>query len=137
MLCSLDFCMIISAISGIAAKLHEAKNGEILQSTISLKMGHHLLIIPIITAVILVVGTLFSSVNDSRQEIILVLVISLCFAITPALVIYRADELKSHVYKVLKNKFDEAFLLSIYVTPTIIFLIMYLSLYVIYEVLEI
>ena len=100
-------------------------------------MGHYFLIIPIITAVIFVVVLLLGYVNHDRQEIIVVLVISIFYAITPAIVIYRVDELKSHAYNVLKNKLDEAFLLSIYVTPAIITVIMYFTLYVIYQVLEI
>ena len=60
-------------------------------------------------------------------------IVTLVDIIASVIVIYRADQVKYHAAKVLKNIMDEAFILNIYVIPTIITLFMYCSLYVIYE----
>ena len=67
---------------------------------------------------------------------IIYLILSIVTIITPAWLIYREEKVKSYASRILKNKMEEAFLLSIYITPAMVTIIMYGTLYIIYELLD-
>ena len=62
----------------------------------------------------------FAGLKDIR--IILQLIHSLMLIVVPILLIFRSDQLKSHSIRFLKNKCDNAFLLSIYLVPMFLFI---------------
>ena len=62
----------------------------------------------------------FAELKDVR--IILEMIHSLMLIVVPVLLIFRSDQLKSHSIRFLKNIFDNAFLLSIYLVPSCLFI---------------
>ena len=56
-------------------------------------------------------------------RIIQQLIHSLTLIVVPILLISRSDQLKSHSIRFLKNKYDNAFLLSIYLVPVCLFIL--------------
>ena len=55
----------------------------------------------------------------------------------PFVIILRSDQLKIHSIRFMKNKFDDAFMLSIYLIPTFMFIVVNLTSYIIYYIVDI
>jgi hypothetical protein len=68
---------------------------------------------------------------------IIYVVVSLLYLIAPAFVLYRVHPVRSHAVKFLRNKWEDVFFLKIYVTPVLITVIMYPSLFILYQLLDI
>ena len=130
------FLVITESITGIVAE-----NGKLPEKIIPRQMNYFLWTIPTIAIVLITLFILFEEVfyvfKLAHPFQIRILVSSILYTITPAIVIYRTNQLKSHTAKVLKNKIEEAFLLSIYVAPAMITLVMNFTLYIIYQLFDI
>ena len=126
--------LIIAIINVIFAKVHEAATGDRFEAILPRQMNYFLWIIPTIalaiTALLVSLQYSFTLLNHLQTFL---LVPSIINTIIPAVIIYSADQVKHHTAKVFKTIMEEAFLLSIYVIPTILTVIMYCTLYTIYQ----
>jgi hypothetical protein len=128
------FLVLTGTVIGIITKVIEAASGHILEVIVPRQMNFFLWIFPTVIIVVYLPVRIFEPVHPFEGMFI---VCSIWFIIIPALVIYFADQIKHNVSKVLKNKIEEAFMLSIYVTPAIITVILYCTLYTIYTLFDI
>jgi hypothetical protein len=132
------FLIITGTITGIVAKFHDAANEQHTESIIPRQINRVVWMIPTTGIVLLIIEVLCENfLQMFNSWLVFPLVLSIVFTITPALVIYREDQLKSYATRLLKNKMEEAFLLSIYVTPAMVTVIMNFTLYIIYELLDV
>ena len=129
------FLFITATIMGIVSKFQYAANEQALNATIPRQMNYLIWVIPTIIIVVMTLAQAITSIKDHLLQMLTIL--SIVFTIIPALIIYCSEELKYHSSKVLKNKMEEAFMLCIYVTPVIITVLMYGTLYVIYQCFDI
>jgi hypothetical protein len=122
------FFFVVGTVIGIITKVYEATNGHLLEAIVPRQINYFLWIIPTITIVML---TSHMFELENRLQMFALMSSTLC-TIAPAVVIHSADQVKHHSAKILRNKIEEAFLLSIYVTPAIITVILYGALCIIY-----
>ena len=80
----------------------------------------------VIQAILLVtittVAEAFQFAESKEIRIILHTIHSLMLIVAPVVLIFRSDQLKSHSIRFLKNKYDDAFLLSVYLVPASLFI---------------
>ena len=55
----------------------------------------------------------------------------------PVLTVLKENQLRRYAYNLLKSRLEKLFFYQIYFTPTLIFLLMNITLYFIYDVLDI
>ena len=129
--------LITGSIIVLAATFQESENKQLLQPIIPHQMNYlywiHLLLF-VSGLLVMLVLHIFKLFN---QWTIFHVVESVIQAVTYGYVIYSSDQIKSHSYKFLKDMLDETFLRSIYVTPPILALIIYPSLYIFYNLIDI
>ena len=113
----------------IAAKCYRTNNVQPIDAIIPKQITYNFGIFVTLIGIITFIGTLDNNLGLRNRWILLQLLISLTQVITPAVVIFNAEKLKSHSIKVIKDKLEEAFFLSIYLTPTILALLIYITLY--------
>ena len=134
------FLVITGTITGLIAKFYEPVNEQHSESIIPRQMNRFVWILPASGTVFIILAVIFENVHQMFGLVhswqIIFLIISIVTTITPALLIYREDKVKSYASRILKNKMEEAFLLSIYITPAMVTIIMYGTLYIIYELLD-
>ena len=132
---------ITGTITGVIVKIYEVASKQRLEAIIAPQINYSLGIFPIILILLLVLVVYLTDVFEEFTLINLwqtiYVVVSLLYIIAPALVIYRVDQVRSHAVKFLQNKWEDAFYLKIYITPVVITVIMYPSLFIMYQLLDI
>jgi hypothetical protein len=132
---------ITSTITGVVAKVYEEANKQLLGEIIAQQINYSLVIFPTILVMLLILTVYLVDVFEvftfmNLLEIMYV-VVSLLYIIAPTFVFYKVHPVRSHAVKLLKNKWEDAFILKIYVTPVLITVIMYPSLFILYQLLDI
>ena len=135
------FLCSTGVITAIVAKIHEEVNEKILEGIIPQQINYsfgiiHCIIIVLVTSTIFLVEV-FEVVTLTHLWQIFCLLAPLILTIIPAIVIYRVHQVQSYALRVIKEKLEEAFFLNIYLTPSIITLIMYSTLYILYQLFDI
>jgi hypothetical protein len=132
---------ITGIITGIVAKVYDAANKQLLEASIAHQINYSLGIFP---PILLVLITSLLYLLNFYEVLTLInflqtihIVVSLLYIIVPALVLYRVPQGHSHAAKFFKNKREDAFLLNIYLTPVLITVLMYPSLFFLYQLLDI
>ena len=69
-------------------------------------------------------------VETKKIEKIFQIIISSILILGPLLLIYRSNQLKTHSIRIIKNKYEDFFMLSIYLVPTFTFMVINLSMYI-------
>ena len=128
------FFVVTATIIGMVTKVNEAASGHIMEAMVPRQMNYILWIFPTVAIVVLILIEIFE-LEDLLQKITVLL--SICSVTIPGLVIYSADQMKHNATNIVRHKIEEAFILSIYVTPAIITVILYCTLYMIYTSFDI
>ena len=132
---------ITGTITGVVAKLYETANKRLLESIIAQQINYSLLIFPIILNVLIWLTVylvdFFKVLTLINLWQIIYVVSSLLYIIVPAFLFYTVPQVRSHAIKFLKNKWEDVGFLKIYVTPVLITVIMYPSLFILYQCLDI
>ena len=68
-------------------------------------------------------------VEPKKIEEIFQMIISSILIFGPFVLIYRSNQLKTHSIRIIKNKYDDFFMLSVYLVPTFTFMLINLSIY--------
>jgi hypothetical protein len=121
----------------IATNCYRTKNAQPIDAIIPEQITYSFGIFVILIGTIMFTGTVDIILGLRKRWILLQLLLSFTQVITSAVAIFNAENLKSHSIKVIKDKLDEAFFLSIYLTPTILALVIYSTLYLLYEFLDV
>ena len=128
------FFVVTATVTKIVTKVNETASGHIIEAIVPRQMNYFLWIFPTVGIVVMILLQVFELANLLQR---ISVISSILFVTIPALVIYFADQIKHNATNVLRNKIDEAFLLNIYVTPAIITVILYCTLYIIYTLFDI
>ena len=75
--------------------------------------------------------------NPDTRWIVIQILATFLSVTTPLAVILRSEKLSAYSVKYIKEKYEEAFILSIFVVPVILSLCMYCFLYILYWILNI
>ena len=112
----------ISGIITIAKRYYEANNEFLIDKMIpkAIKYLSVLGVLKLMLPAIAEIADLADKITiwNFNQSIT-----STFFIIVPFVLILRSDQLKTHSIRVLKNVYDDAFLYSIYLVPTFLFLV--------------
>jgi len=113
----------------IAARCYRTNNVQHIGEIIPKQIIYTFWTFMAVTGIIIFSGAFDNLLGLRNRWMLLQLLISLTQVITPAMVIFNDENLKSHSIKVVKEKLEDAFFLNIYLTPTILALIIYSTLY--------
>ena len=119
------FILLLLSLSGIitaAKRYYEVKTDLQIDQFIPRAIKYSVML-----SLFVVIGFIISDVADLADKQMMVkisqIVISILLILGPIVMIMRSNQLKSHSFRVIKNKYDEAFMLSIYLVPTCIFVL--------------
>ena len=125
------FCGIINVVRKIYGSTHETQIDRV--HTMFIKY------IVIVSVVMFVTVTIAEACqfSDKRTswEIYQVLM-SPIEILAPFIIIFRSDQLKTHSIKFLKNKYDDLFMFNIYFVPAFMFIVINLSMYIIFKLVD-
>ena len=97
---------------------------QIIPSTI-----RYFFVLSLSTSTCFIVADAAQLVETKKLEKIMQIIISLILIISLLVLIYRSNQLKKHSIRIIKNKYDDFFMLSIYLVPTFTFMLINFSLY--------
>ena len=117
----------ISAIITMAKTYYEAKNEFLIDQMIPKAIRY----ISVFFVLQLIIQTI-AEIADLADKMAIwkfnESIISTLFIIAPFVLILKSDQLKTHSMRILKNRYDDIFLYSIYLVPTFIFFVINVSL---------
>ena len=113
--------LLINCVILMIRKYHDATT-EIAIDKVIPKAIKFIVIQAILIVTIATILEAFGILRFKDIRIILELIHSLMLIVVPILLISRSDQLKLHSIRFLKNKYDDAVLLSIYLVPSFLFI---------------
>ena len=113
--------LLINCVISLIRKYYDATT-EIAIDKVIPKAIKYIVIQAVLLVTITTIAEAFPFVELQDVRIILDMIHSLMLIVVPVLLIFRSDQLKSHSIRFLKNKYDNAFLLSIYLVPMFLFI---------------
>ena len=122
-------------VTSLAIKLCKATNepqiDSIIPWTVNFIVGTLLLMVGLLT-----LAELLQILNfETRWKGYQIAMSTLQIIIPPAIIL-KSKQLKTHSARCLKNKSDDLFLMSIYFVPAIVFISIYITLYMVYQILS-
>jgi len=118
----------ISGILMIAKKYHETTTDLPIDQIIP-KTIRYIFILSLSSLVGFIIGSTAQLVETKKIEKIFQIIISSILISGPVVLIYRSNQLKTHSIRIIKNKYDDFFMLNIYLVPTFSFMLINLSMY--------
>jgi len=115
---------IILLINGVILsirKYHDATTEIAIDKAIP-KAIKYIVTQSVLILTITTIAEVFGFLGFKDIRIIVQLIHSILLIVIPILLISRSDQLKLHSIRFLKNIYDSAFLLSIYLVPTFLFI---------------
>ena len=113
----------------IAAKCYRTNNVQHIDAIIPKQITYSFWTFVTLTGIILFAETFDNILGIRNRWMLLQLLLSSTKVITIAFVIFNAEKLKLHSIKVVKEKLEDAFYLSIYLTPIFLAFLIYSTLY--------
>ena len=123
--------LILLSISGIliAAKRYYETTTDLQIDRIIPKAIIYVFILSLSSLAGLIIKDALQLVETKKIEEIFQMIISSILIFGPFVLIYRSNQLKTHSIRIIKNKYDDFFMLSIYLVPTFLFMLINLSMY--------
>ena len=136
----LIFLAITCTITILVEKFFQSNKNHLIDAIVPKQLNLFLWILLIGLPLMLINRIVFQSNNFWGSFIGRLFFIFYLFigrVLTPAFVILKTDQLKAYVTKIFRNVLDEAFLLNIYVAPTMLTITMYCTLCLFYRLFNI
>ena len=127
--------MIVFSITYLGARIYKSRSNNIIEQIIP-EFFNVYFFIPLIVLALVVSNLILSFIPPAWIKISL-LSVHIAQIIIPGYAISRKESVKSYVLRLLQDKLHDAFLLSIYLTPTFLFLCINGILYLIYDYMDI
>ena len=127
--------MIVFSITYLGARIYKSRSNNIIEQIIP-EFFNVYFFIPLIVLALVVSNLILSFIPPAWIKISL-LSVHIAQIIIPGYAISRKESVKSYVLRLLQDKLHDAFLLSVYLTPTFLFLCINGTLYLIYDYMDI
>ena len=124
------------ALISLTTKFYEYTNNQNTEYNIPFQMNYFLWIVLVVIGFSSCVSVFEIFEVTTRMKLFQIMNL-MTLVITPAVVILSTSQLKSCAFRVIKNIPDEMFLLNIYMMPTFLTLLIYGTLYLVYQLLSI
>ena len=95
------------------------------------KSIRYIFMIAVVTIAALTITEYFQLMNIKASRKIYQILLSPIEIFAPFVIIFRSDQLKIHAIRFMKNTLDDAFMISIYLVPTFLFIVVNLTSYII------
>ena len=126
--CSTFVLLSISGILTVAKRYYETTT-ELQIDQIIPKTIKYVSILSLSALACFIITDAAQFVETKKIQKILQIIISSILFFGPIALIYRSNQLKTHSIRIIKNKYDDFFMLSIYIFPTFTFMLINFSLY--------
>ena len=127
--CSIFVLLSISGILTVAKRYYETTTDLQIDQIIP-KTIRYVIILSLSTLACIIIADAAQLLETKKIEKIFHIIISLILIFGPLVMIYRSNQLKAHSIRIIKNKYDDFFMLTIYLVPTFTFMLINLSLYI-------
>ena len=126
--------MIVFSITYLGSTIYKSRSINVIEQILP-EFFNIYFFIPLIVLALLISNLILSLVPPALTKFAL-LSVHIGQIIIPGYAIFRKDNVKSYVLRLLQDKLHDAFLLSIYLTPTFLFLCINGILYQIYDYMD-
>ena len=130
------FLIFASIITAFVAKLYKLSNPRPAESGIPKQINYFQKTFCLMLFLTVIIGesNFLSSTNLWTVWKINLAIMQVC---VPVLTVLKENQLRRYAYNLFKSRMEKLFFHQIYFTPTLIFLLMNITLYFIYDVLDI
>ena len=126
--CSIFILLSISGVLTVAKRYYETTTDLQIDQIIP-NIIRYALVLSLSASTCFIVADAAQLVETKTLEKINQIIISAILIIILLVLIYRSNQLKTHSIRIVKNKCDDFFMLSIYLVPTFTFMLINFSLY--------
>ena len=123
--------MIIFSVMYLGSTIYKSRSIHIIEQILP-EFFNIYFFIPLIVLALIVTNLVLSLVPPAWTKASF-LSVHIAQIVIPGYAIFRKESVKSYVLRLLQDKLHDAFLLSIYLTPTFLFLCIDGTLYLIYD----
>ena len=125
-------CGILNGARRLYGQTYEIQIDQIFTNLIK-----YIFAISIVTLVVLTIAEVCQVVDVKTSWKIYQILMSPIEMFAPFVIILRSDQLKTHSIRFIKNKLDDAFILSIYLVPAFLFIVINTTAYIILKILDV
>ena len=126
---TLILLLLVSGILIAARRIHGSTHNIQIDPVLT-KSIKYIFILAVVTVGAMTITEYFQFVDIKTSRKIYNILVSPIEMFAPFVIILRSDQLKIHSIRFMKNKFDDAFMLSIYLIPTFMFIVVNLTSYI-------
>ena len=127
--------MIIFSVMYLGSTVYKSRSIHIIEQILP-EFFNIYFFIPLIVLALIVTNSVLSLLPPAWTKVSF-LSVHIAQIIIPVYVIFRKENVKSYVLRLLQDKLHDTFLLSIYLIPTFLFFCINGTLYLIYDYIEI
>ena len=127
--------MIVFSITYLGSTIYKSRSINVIEQILP-EFFNVYFFIPLIVLALLISNLILSLVPPAWIKVSF-LSVHIAQIIIPGYAISRKENVKSYVVRLLQDKLHDAFLLSIYLTPTFLFLCINGTLYLIYNYMDV